>query len=83
MQTARLPNPCPTCGQPTKSLGERIRECRAAKDWTRAEAAKRVDVTAGRWTNWELDNMRPRPEQLAALAALFEVPPEHFGAQAQ
>lgn len=72
---------CPTCGQSVQTLGERIRESRAAKNWTRAEVAERVGVTPGRLALWEEDKARPRPADALALANLFGVAPEYFSAQ--
>lgn len=71
---------CPTCGQSTPSLGERIRACRAAPNWTRAEVAERIGVTPSRLALWEEDKVRPRPVDVEALAALFERPPAYFAA---
>lgn len=69
---------CPTCGQSVQSLGTRLRECRAAKNWTRAEVAERIGVTSARWALWEDDHARPLPAAVLALAELFERPPAYF-----
>lgn len=69
---------CPTCGQSAPSLGERIRACRAVPNWTRAEVAERIGVTPSRLALWEEDKARPRPVDVAALAALFDRPPAVF-----
>jgi transcriptional regulator with XRE-family HTH domain len=69
---------CPTCGQSVPSLGERIRECRTAPNWTRAEVAARLGVTPARLALWEDDKVRPGAADVEALAALFERSPAHF-----
>lgn len=63
---------CPTCGQSVQSLGERLRACRAAPNWTRAEVAERIGVTPARLALWEDDKVLPPPADVAALAALFD-----------
>lgn len=69
---------CATSGQSIQSLGVRIRECRTAPNWTRAEVAERIGVTPGRVMLWEEDKARPSPADVGALAALFERPPAYF-----
>ena len=69
---------CPTCGQSVPSLGELIRACRVAPNWTRAEVAERIGVTPARLALWEEDKALPRPVDVAALAALFGQPPAYF-----
>jgi transcriptional regulator with XRE-family HTH domain len=69
---------CATCGQSVPSLGERIRACRTAPNWPRAEVAERIGVTPARLALWEEDKALPRPVDVAALAALFERPPAFF-----
>lgn len=69
---------CPTCGQSAPSLGERIRACRTAPNWTRAEVAERIGVTPARLALWEDDKALPRPVDVEALAALFDRPPAFF-----
>lgn len=71
---------CPTCGQSIQSLGARIRECRALRDWTRAKVAERIGVTPGRLMLWENDRARPQLDDVAALTVLFEVAPTYFAA---
>lgn len=63
---------CPTCGQSTPTLGDHIRACRAAPNWTRAEVAERIGVTPGRLLLWEEDKARPSPVHVEALAKLLQ-----------
>lgn len=71
---------CPTCGQSVPSLGVLLRECRAAKNWTRAQAAEQIGVTAARWALWEDDHARPQLDDAAALVVLFDIAPAYFAA---
>lgn len=63
---------CPTCGQSVQSLGERIRACRAAPNWSRAEVAERIGVTPARLALWEEDKALPSPADVEALAAIYD-----------
>ena len=58
-------------------LGDRIREARLAKDWTRVELAGRIGVnerTVGRWES----GYPPKPEALVELATMLGVPQAYF-----
>jgi transcriptional regulator with XRE-family HTH domain len=69
---------CATCGQSVPSLGERLRACRTAPNWTRADVAERIGVTSARLALWEDDKARPSAVNVEALAALFERPLAYF-----
>jgi transcriptional regulator with XRE-family HTH domain len=55
------------------TIGERIREAREKKGWSRADLAQAVNVTQTATWNWERRGMRPRGEMLAKLAKALGV----------
>lgn len=60
------------------SIGERIRDAREKKGWTRADLARAVGVTQTAAWNWEQRGMKPRGEMLAKLAKALGLSERHL-----
>lgn len=62
------------------TVAKRIKQCRTSHGWTMDETAKRLSVIAGkemsasRYSNWELGLRMPGPEQIIYLGQLFSKP---------
>jgi transcriptional regulator with XRE-family HTH domain len=57
-----------------KTLGQRIRELREAKDFSLRELAKKVDVSAAFLSDVELGRRYPSSDVLVKMAKILEVP---------
>lgn len=62
------------------TVAKRIKQCRTSHGWTMDETAKRLSVIAGkemsasRYSNWELGLRMPGPDQMIHLGQLFGKP---------
>ncbi|MNO90751.1 HTH-type transcriptional regulator ImmR [compost metagenome] len=59
-------------------LGERIKNTRTSREWTQEELAKKIRTTKHVISNWERDKANPDPEQIIALANVFEVSADYL-----
>jgi transcriptional regulator with XRE-family HTH domain len=64
----------------TKTLGERIRELRAAKDISLRELAKKIDVSAAFLSDVELGRRNPSESHLGKIAQVLGVHEDDFKA---
>lgn len=60
------------------SWGERIRSARVRRGLTQAELAKRLGVSRGAPSMWEIDRARPDPDRLPELARELGVSVDHI-----
>jgi transcriptional regulator with XRE-family HTH domain len=63
---------------PVASLGERIRECRTAKDVTQEALAKHLDISRSAVAQWESSTTAPSIPTLVDLAQLLNTTPEYL-----
>ncbi len=56
-----------------ETLGQRIARLRKGKTYTQVEMAKKMGVTQGLVSDYELDKLRPHPEIIIKFAQILEV----------
>lgn len=61
-----------------KTLGQRIREIREAKDFSLRELAKQIDVTPAFLSDIELGRRNPSEKTLRTIARVLETPIEEL-----
>ncbi|MFD2178534.1 XRE family transcriptional regulator [Veronia pacifica] len=69
-----------------QQIGERLRTLRLQKGWTAREAAlaasreapEELNISTGRWQNWECDQRKPSLNLLPILARALDTTPEYL-----
>jgi transcriptional regulator with XRE-family HTH domain len=55
------------------TLGERLKTAREEKEYTQTSVAKLTGINNKTLSNWENDVSKPAPDDLAALASLYNI----------
>lgn len=64
--------------QPRTPFGERLHAAREAAGLSQAHVAEQMKVAQSAYAMWERRTVALKPEQIATLAELFNVPVEHL-----
>ena len=60
-------------GEPSTSLGARLRELRQSRGWRQSYLAHRLSTGGGRVSDWELGFHEPQLNTLRLYAAVFDM----------